>query len=80
MEAIILSILGVVLKALFGYVSESQESSAKSEAKAEAARADAIESSYALERKIEKAVREVPKVDVDPNDVFGARIPAAPHL
>lgn len=76
---IILSILGVMLKAVFGFVSTSMESSAKSEVKAETARADAIESSYASERKIEKAVRDVPKIDVDPSDIFGARVPATPR-
>jgi hypothetical protein len=76
---IILSILGVVLKAVFGIVSSSMESSAKSEAEAERKRADAMEASYASERKIEKAVREVPKVDIDPSDIFGARAAAAPR-
>jgi hypothetical protein len=73
---ILVSILGLLFKGIFSFLSSSAESSAKSEAKAANARADQALESVESERAIEKAVREVDDVYVDPNDIFGA-VPAA---
>jgi hypothetical protein len=70
----LIAIVGVLLKGLFSFLGASAESSAKSEAKAANKRADQILESVETERDIEKAVREVPDVHIDPNDIFGATL------
>jgi len=75
---IIIAIVGALLKGIFGVIAGGMESSAKSEAKAANARADQVLESVEAERDIERKVREVPEIHVDPNDIFGAVVSPDP--
>jgi len=69
---ILVSILGLLFKGIFSFLSDSAESSAKSEAKAANARADQALESVEAERAIEREIRKVDNVTLNPDDIFGA--------